>query len=42
MRCRMEDILLAAGIPVYEGLTRAVRALSKLERYSSFVKAGQS
>ncbi len=41
MRGRMEDILLTAGIPVYEGLTRAVRALSKLERYSSFLRTRQ-
>ena len=39
MRCRMEDILLDAGIPVYEGLTRAVRSLAKLDQYSSFLKA---
>ena len=34
MRGLLEDILLAAGVPVYEGLTRAVRALSKLADYS--------
>ena len=34
MRGRMENILLTAGIPVYEGLTRAVRALSGLADYS--------
>jgi len=39
MRACMEDILLAAGVPVYEGLARAVRALSSLERYSTFLKS---
>ena len=39
MRARMEDILLTAGVPVYEGLIRAVRALSCLERYSAFLKS---
>jgi len=34
MRGRMEGILLSAGIPVYEGLTRAVRSLSGLAGYS--------
>jgi len=42
MRRLMENILLEGGIPVYEGLTRAIRALSKVERYSSFLRAGQS
>ncbi len=42
MRCRMEDILLAAGVPVYEGLTRAIRSLAKLNHYSSFLKAGRT
>jgi acyl-CoA synthetase (NDP forming) len=32
----MESILLAAGIPVYEGLPRAVTALAKLAEYSEF------
>jgi acyl-CoA synthetase (NDP forming) len=40
MRAVLEDILLAAGVPVYEGLNRAVRALARLERYSAFVKDG--
>jgi len=39
MRAVMEDILLSAGIPVYEGLTRAVRALSKLADYSLYLKS---
>ena len=34
----MEKILLPAGIPVYEGLPRAVVALSKLAQYSAFHK----
>lgn len=38
MRVRMEDILLTAGVPVYEGLTRAVRALSKLADYCQWQK----
>ncbi len=42
MRAVLEDILLTAGVPVYEGLNRAVRALARLERYSAFVKAGQA
>ena len=31
-----ERILMQAGIPVYEGLPRAVSALSKLVEYSAF------
>ncbi|MEE9913600.1 MAG: acetate--CoA ligase family protein [Deltaproteobacteria bacterium] len=42
MRVRMEDILLTAGVPVYEGLNRAVRALAKVERYSAFLRAAQT
>ena len=34
----MEKILLPAGIPVYDGLPRAVVALSKLAEYSAFQK----
>ncbi len=34
----MEEILLPAGIPVYEGLPRAVVALSKLAEYCAFQK----
>ena len=33
-----ERILMQAGIPVYEGLPRAVSALSKLAEYSAFQK----
>ena len=33
-----EHILLSAGIPVYEGLPRAVSALAKLSEHSSFQK----
>ena len=32
----MENILLAAGIPVYEGLPRAVTALAKLAEYCEY------
>jgi acyl-CoA synthetase (NDP forming) len=32
----MEDILLSAGIPVYEGLPRAVTALAKLAGYCEY------
>jgi acyl-CoA synthetase (NDP forming) len=32
----MEKILLSAGIPVYEGLPRAITALAKLAGYSEF------
>lgn len=32
----MENILLKAGIPVYEGLPRAVTALAKLARYCEY------
>jgi acyl-CoA synthetase (NDP forming) len=32
----MEKILLSAGIPVYQGLSRAASALSKLVTYSAF------
>ncbi len=35
----MEKILLPAGIPVYEGLPRAVVSLSKLAEYCAFQKA---
>lgn len=38
MRGRMEEILLSAGIPVYEGLTRAVSALSSLADYCCRLK----
>jgi len=34
----MRDIFLKAGIPFYEGLTRAVSVLSKLARYSEFCR----
>ena len=34
----LEKILLPAGIPVYDGLPRAVVALSKLAEYSAFQK----
>jgi acyl-CoA synthetase (NDP forming) len=32
----LENILLSAGIPVYEGVTRAVNALAKLTAYDAF------
>ncbi|MDD5169575.1 MAG: CoA-binding protein, partial [Syntrophales bacterium] len=32
----LEDILLSAGIPVYEGVPRAVNALAKLTAYQDF------
>jgi hypothetical protein len=35
----VEDILLSAGVPVYEGLPRAVSALAKLAAYSAYRKA---
>jgi acyl-CoA synthetase (NDP forming) len=35
----VEDILQGAGVPVYEGLPRAVSALAKLAAYSAFRKA---
>jgi len=38
MRGRMEEILLSAGIPVYEGLTRAIRALARLADYCCRLK----
>jgi hypothetical protein len=31
-----KDILMKAGIPVYEGLPKAVRALSKLAEYYEY------
>jgi acyl-CoA synthetase (NDP forming) len=34
----MENILLTAGIPVYEGLPRAVTSLAKLAQYCEFQK----
>ena len=37
----LEQILLSAAIPVYEGLPRAFFALSKLAEYSEFIKKHQ-
>lgn len=34
----LKDILLEAGIPVFEGLHRAIGSLSKLAEYSEFQK----
>ena len=37
----LEQILLSAAIPVYEGLPRAFFALSKLAEYSEFIRKNQ-
>jgi acyl-CoA synthetase (NDP forming) len=34
----MRDVFLEAGIPFYEGLPRAVSALSRVAGYSEFCK----
>ncbi len=38
MRVNFEQILLKAGIPVYEGLPRAAFVLSKLAEYHEFLR----
>jgi acyl-CoA synthetase (NDP forming) len=38
-RLRLEKILLDGGVPVYEGLDRAVRALAKVSDYYAFQQA---
>jgi acyl-CoA synthetase (NDP forming) len=37
----LEQILLSAGIPVYEGFPRALFAVSKLAEYSEFIRKNQ-